>query len=130
MYIKAAKIILVVVILIAIQGCTGTSRSFISPQPFDEKVWKDFNSKRSRPGMARDLVARNALNGKTKDEVVAMLGLTRTKFTGDNYSRYELELMDNKDGLDPGAAEYLTLNFGADGKVTDSKIEIAAWTPH
>ena len=81
--------------------------------------------------MERDLVKRKALIGKTRDEVIAMLGQTRPKFTRDTYSRYELELIgDNHAGLDPGAAEYLRVNFDEDGKVTDAKIEIAEWTPH
>ncbi len=106
-------------------------RSFISPQPFDEKVWKDFNGRAARPGMARDLVSRKALNGKTRDEVRTMLGHEMPKRSGDSYARYELALLgDTQSGLDPGAAEYLKVNFGDDGKVTSAEIEVSGWTPH
>ena len=103
----------------------------ISPQPFEEKVWKDFNSRASRPGMARDLVSRKALEGKTRDEIRAMLGYEMPKRSTNSYARYELMLLgDTSSGLDPGAAEYLRVNFGDDGKVINAEIEVSSWTPH
>lgn len=127
-YSKLVKIILVVAILIAMQGCSvinDVSRVFVSSIPFDEKVWKDINRRDDRPGMARDLVSRKALIGKTRDEVRAMLGHEKSKASTESYARYEIDIFEEIQGdLHPTRAEYLKLNFGADGRVASSEIQM------
>lgn len=131
MSMRATSIILTFALLAAFQGCSvinDAQRMFVSSQPFDEKVWKDFNQKKSRPGMARDLVSRKTLIGKTRDEVRAMLGHEKPKASSDSYARYEIAIFEEVQGdLHPTRAEYLKVNFGDDGKVASSEIQMDRW---
>ena len=128
---KATKIIFAVLLLAALQGCSilnDVQRMFVSPQPFDEKVWKDYNQQKARPGMARDLVAKKTLIGKTREEMRVMLGHEKPKASTDSYARYEIAIFEEIQGdLHPSRAEYLKVNFGDDGKVVNSEIQMDRW---
>ena len=92
----------------------------ISPMPFEKQKWKDFDSISSfeyRPRMARDLVNKKLLIGKTRSEVFEMFN---EKEDG-KIIRYETEEI--YDSIDPIAIEFLTIYFDENDKVEKAEIE-------
>jgi hypothetical protein len=130
-----ARIILAPVLLTAFSGCltaTGVQRNFVSSIPFDEKVWKGeknlLEMSKGRLGMARDLIERKVLPGKTRGEIRDMLGWEKARDFPDPYVKYELAFFGmGERGPDPTTVENLKLTFGPDDKVESAEIELVNW---
>lgn len=114
--------------LVTTNCCGNTSiRSLIQPKEFVKDVW---NSQEvmdiqwaNRPALARDLIRRKVLLGKSIQEVREMLGDSGADDTGVTVDlRYELEEIFECD-IDPVAIENMVIFFNSDGKVKQVQIE-------
>ncbi len=99
---------------------TEKRRYFISPIPYEKEKWRDFasvSSSKYRPRMARDLVNKNLLIGKTRVEVFEMFGEEKTG----KIIKYETEEIFYV--IDPIAVEFLKITFDENEKVEKAEIE-------
>jgi hypothetical protein len=124
-------LILFVVLNLLLSGCVERQRKFIQPIPFDKKKWlglyDDVNSDwmirtENRPGMARYLIEKEVLIGKSYAEVIEMLGEHDDGFNAAREVRYSLEDIYGRN-IDPIAIEYLKLIFNGEDKVEKAEIE-------
>lgn len=109
-----------------------TARRAILPLPidrcgvrhFDAQRWQDRTRAYSRDAvrgcMVDDLLRRRLLEGRTRDEVVALLGEPRrTTFFGDHDLVYWLGPERSLLSVD---SEWLLLRLGADGRVAEIRL--------
>jgi hypothetical protein len=114
-----------VVIAIAVLslGIALTVRQFWFPgQEFDPIAWADETQigQGVRLGMADRLLARGTLNGKTRAEVVEMLGEPPTT---EYFSDWDLVYwLGPERGFISIDSEWLVVRFGPDGRVTNNRL--------
>ena len=105
-------------------------RTLIKPVPYEKQKWfgLDEGSGREtewefRPKMARDLVNRKILIGKSRQEVIEMLGKDGDYglYSPDKI-RYELEQIYGRN-IDPIAIENLIVTFNQENKVEKAEIQ-------
>jgi len=90
--------------------------------PFDSVSWRDERSLRdgAKEQMADRLVGRHALQGKTRDEVISLLGdPPPTDYFRDWDVVY---LLGPERGFISIDSEWLVMRFGQDGRVTECQI--------
>ena len=112
-----------------------SQRSKIKPVSFDKEEWFDDEGIgveqlwEKRPAMARDLVNRNLLIGKSSEDVTRLLGKNeKDKFGDESMMKY---IIFEKHGVvDPVFIEYLTIYFDDRDKVSKTKIEIVMMDGH
>lgn len=109
------------------------NRSKIKPIPFTKEKWFDKKGIgvevlwETRPGLARDLINRSLLIGKSYSEIQELLG-EESKDNESNSVSYELFI---ENGVaDPIFIEYLVINFDNNEKATDAKIKVAMMDGH
>jgi len=118
-----AVLVLTVVILAAgavTAGLVLTHRGpFDTSLPFDRAVWQDHHRKADvRLRMADWLVARHALDGKSRSEVISMLGSPNgAPFWPEWDLAYDLGLVGI--GLDYHG---LVMRLGQDGRVSEARV--------
>lgn len=99
-------------------------RNMIPSKSFVSEEWESSDLRWSnRPGMARDLIKRNVLIGKTRIEIFELLG--EPEFVEDNQSNqitYELEQLFQR-GVDLAAVENLKIKFNSMDTVEKAEIE-------
>lgn len=123
-----SKLLVIFSLLLLLIGCRigiEQRRNWIRPIPFDKEKWSDDRGIGVealwdvRPALARDLINNNKLIGKTKPEVISMLG---DADDSSNIIRYELDVI-WRENIDPIAIEYLKINFNSENKVEKAEIE-------
>ena len=128
LFIFIASIIIIVFASIFFQNCRTAlnwQRTFISSIPYERQKWfgSDIISSgetgsNSRPGIARGLIKKNILVGKSQKEIIEMLG----KSEGQKVSSYKLEEI-YAENIDPIAYEVLNITFDDNEKVEKAEIE-------
>lgn len=127
------KILLLLVGLsLLLSGCVEQRRQFIHPFVFEKQKWLGVDNdgikdsairSKYRPGMARYLIDKEILIGKSRAEIVEMLGASVSGgFVGASKTRYELEAIWGRN-IDPIAIEYLKITFNSEDKVEKAEIE-------
>jgi len=101
-------------------------RSFesIAPRPFDSAKWRSLDSLSEGEellAMARDVVTRRLLVGKSRAEVLGLLGETSYERKPQNELRYALR--DEFSGIDPIGGDYLVVVFDAGDRVIEVRHE-------
>lgn len=83
------------------------------PKPFDSQKWRDGDAQ-ERGTMFVDLFKKRTINGKTKDEVLALLGEPDKRTTGDGYEiwNYKVEFAGEK------PTQFFPVSFDRNGKAT------------
>ena len=117
---KYGRIISLAVIAILLLTAIGTF--WFRGEPFDGSKWNDEARMRDngRSRMADRLLARRSLRGKTKNEVLALLGIPRaTEYFRDWDLVYWLG---SERGFISIDSEWLVLKFNSEGRVSDAKI--------
>jgi outer membrane protein assembly factor BamE (lipoprotein component of BamABCDE complex) len=116
----------VVFLIIAGALLAGTAyiakRTFYLGIPFDATLWRDEVSLRNgvREEMADRLVGRHTLQGKTRAEVISLLGDPPPT---DYFSDWDLVyLLGPERGFMSIDSEWLVVRFGQDGRVTECRI--------
>ena len=109
------------------------TRSKIKPIPFEREKWFDKKGIgvealwETRPGLARDLVNRNLLTGKSYTEVKELLG-EQEMDKREKAISYELYV---ENGVaDPIYIENLIINFDENEKVSNAEIKISMMDGH
>lgn len=93
---------------------------------FDPVAWRDAGADyqdNARQPMADRMVARQTLIGKTRDEVIQMLGEPESPVVFDTRQMYYRLGYERWGFLEPDF-EYLHLQFGPDGRVCDALIHV------
>ncbi len=89
---------------------------------FDPEVWHDESRRldRSRNAMADRMIAHGTLIGKTRDQVIEMLGppVDREGFDRDFHSKLVYQLGPSRSLLSVDY-EWLTIQLGPDGRVAE-----------
>src|SRR5215213_6822853 len=129
------KILLLFVALNLLLSCRNNieqRRKFIEPIPFEKQKWlgidndgiSDAGTRRTyRPGMARYLINKEILIGKSRADIIEMLGNDGNDgFNEERETKYDLELIWIRN-IDPAAIEYLKINFNGEDKVEKTEIE-------
>ena len=102
-------------LLVMLLGCSGLNRLGRSYEqiPFDSQKWRESDAQ-VRGTMFIDLFKKRTVNGKTKDEVLAMLGEPDKKSTvnGLEIWHYQVEFA----GENP--TQYFPITFDKNGKAT------------
>ncbi len=100
------------------------ARNRIQPKTFLNENWNDDDFRWTyRPGMARDLIKRNVLIGKTRVEVVDLLGKSGLDVDiNSNKMTYELDQLFQR-GVDLAAVENLKITFNSNDTVEKAEIE-------
>ena len=126
---KLFILFLLIILLPLLTSCRATieqKRNMISPIPFEKAKWdaRDYEDKvQFRPGIARKLVADKSLIGKSRAEIIELLGESQESHdTSTNVIRYELEGIYGWN-IDPIAIEYLKITFDVENKVGKAEIE-------
>lgn len=101
-------------------------RNMIQTIPFEKTKWNARDSEdrvQFRPGMARKLVNDKSLIGKSRTEIIEMIGeYEESHDPSPNIIRYGLEDI-YRENIDPIAIEYLKINFDSENKVEKAEIE-------
>jgi hypothetical protein len=109
------------------------SRSRIKPIPFEKEKWFDDRGIgvealwKTRPGLARDLINRNLLVGKSYTEVQNLLGEVEKNPTENSIS---YALFYDMGVIDPVYVEDLYIKFDDDDKVISNEIQIKMMDGH
>lgn len=93
--------------------------------PYEEQKWNSKDKEiewKHRPKLARELVNKNLLIGKTRAEIVEMLREENISNSDKSIVKYELEQIYSLN-IDPIAIEYLKLTFDKENKVEKAEIE-------
>lgn len=102
-------------LLISLGGCAGFNRLGRSyePVPFNSQKWRDGDAQ-VRGTMFLDLFKKRIVNGKTKDEILALLGEPdkKTSVDGSEIWQYKIEFA----GENP--AQTFSVTFDKNGKAT------------
>ena len=103
-------------------GCTSTSEPPVST--FDSNAWKDLEKTNQEPyarrTMADELVDRHVLQGKSRPEVIEMLGEpTETEYFADWDVVYWLGPQRGFFAVD---SEWLVIRFDESGRVSEAKV--------
>lgn len=117
--------------LIFFQNCRLSSswqRSFISTIPYEKQNWLKadvtgtITGKNLRPGMARYLTEQKVLIGKSREEIVEMLGDGEER---EIYGRKTIifGLEEIYRSIDPIAFEFLNVSFDKENKVEKAEIQ-------
>lgn len=110
--------------LIACRADIEQQRNMIQPIPFEKAKWnaRDYEDRvEFRPGMARKFVKDKSLIGKSRAEIIEMLGDEGSTKSSLNNLSYQL---DSIEGIaDPMAIEYLQIKFDSENKVENAEIE-------
>ena len=105
-------------------------RTFIKPVAYERQKWFGLDEELGRetewefrPKMARDLIGRNILIGKSREEIIEMLGKDGDYgLYSPNKIRYELEQIYGRN-IDPIAIENLIMTFNRENRVEKAEIE-------
>ncbi len=105
-------------------------RNLIKPALYERQKWFGYDEGLGRetewefrPRMARDLVSRNILIGKSRAEIIEMLGKDGDEgLYAPNKIRYELESIYGRN-IDPVAHELLIVTFNQENKAEKAEIE-------
>ena len=99
-------------------------RNMITPKSFVSEDWRSSDLRWiNRPEMARDLIKKEVLIGKTRKEIFEMLG--ELEFEDDSQSNqitYELEQLFQR-SVDLAAVENLKITFNSNDIVENAEIE-------
>lgn len=123
--------IVFVFVLVFAQNCRFTSswqRSFISSVQYEKEKWLNaditgtIGGDNPRPGIARDLIEKKSLIGKSREEIIEMLG------NGENHGIYEPNTISYSLEeifwiIDPVAYENLIIYFDNENKVEKAEIK-------
>jgi hypothetical protein len=106
-------------------GCSSTSEPAVKLNTFDSNTWKDVEQTNQEPfarrPMADELVRQRALHGKTRQEVLEMLGdPTDTGYFADYDAVYWLGPQRGFLAMD---SEWLVIRFDESGHVTEAAIK-------
>jgi hypothetical protein len=111
-------------------GCRANieqQRNSIKPVSFDNEKWFDDRGIGVealwdiRPALARDLINNGKLIGKSREEVIEMLGDEGNTFGFPNMQSYQLEQIQGF--AYPIAIEFLQITFNTENKVEKAEIE-------
>ncbi|HEX9960614.1 MAG TPA: hypothetical protein VGB00_06770 [Pyrinomonadaceae bacterium] len=116
-----------------LSGCVEQRRKFIHPIPFEKQKWLGLDDDgisdaemrwKYRPGMAKYLIDKEILIGKSRPELLAMLGEYVDDSLADSKKeiKYELEQIYGSN-IDPIAIESLKITFDSVDKVEKAEIE-------
>jgi outer membrane protein assembly factor BamE (lipoprotein component of BamABCDE complex) len=114
--------------LLALAGAMLVGTAFVAKRtlyagiPFDSAAWRDELSIRdgAREKMADRLVGRQTLRGKTRGEVISLLGEPPAT---DYFSDWDLVyLLGPERGFISIDSEWLVVRFGQNGRVTEYQI--------
>ena len=132
---RLTKILLLFVALNLLLSCRNNieqRRQFIEPIPFEKQKWLGVDSDgisdaetrgKYRPGIARYLINKEILIGKSRAELIEMLGEYGVDgFNEASKTRYDLEDIWGRN-IDPIAIEYLKITFNGEDKVEKAEIE-------
>ncbi|HEX8737870.1 MAG TPA: hypothetical protein VF721_21240 [Pyrinomonadaceae bacterium] len=135
MHKRFTKILLLFVALNLVLSCRNNieqRRKFIKPIPFEKQNWLGIDNDgisdaetlwKYRPGMARYLINKEILIGKSRAEIIEMLGKDGNDgFNEKREIEYELEQIWIRN-IDPAAIEHLKINFNGEDKVEKAEIE-------
>jgi hypothetical protein len=123
-------IFLITTVLVLFVGCRTNiekGRNFIQPIPFEKEKWSDDRGIgvealwEIRPALARDLINKGKLIGKSREEVIEMLGDEGNTFGFPNMQSYQLEQIQGF--AYPIAIEFLQITFNTENKVEKAEIE-------
>ena len=117
---KFGKYIVLTTVVVLILAVSSTF--WFRGEPFDGSKWNDEARMRDngRSRMVDRLLARRSLRGKTKNEVLALLGIPRaTEYFRDWDLVYWLG---SERGFISIDSEWLVLKFNSEGRVSDAKI--------
>lgn len=113
-------------------GCVEHRRKFIQPVQFEKRKWLGVDAdgisdsairSKYRSGMARYIIDKEILIGKSRAEIVKMLGENDDDgFNDSKKTRYALEAIWGRN-IDPIAIEYLKITFNGEDKVEKTEIE-------
>lgn len=102
------------------------SRNNIEPMFFEKEKWSNSDAEmrwKYRPGMARYLINKKVLIGKSKADIYEMLGEENTNnYDKEIDSKYKLEEFYGSN-IDPIAFEYLRIYFDESDKVERVEID-------
>lgn len=130
-FISIASILIFAFASIFFQNCRSSNRQrvFISSIPYERQKWLSSdiissagNRSNFRPGIARGLIEQNTLVGKSREEIIEMLG--KSENHGDSESKiitYKLEEIYYI--IDPIAFEDLVITFNNNDKVEKAEIQ-------
>lgn len=132
---SSCKIFFGITLLVSFIGCLiyvypELERNFVNNLPFEKTKWSGRDNGfgvegewEFRPGMARTLVSDKSLIGKSKIEIIEMLGQAEDSYDfSPNTFRYGLIDIYGRN-IDPIAIEYLKITFDAENKVEKAEIE-------
>jgi hypothetical protein len=114
--------ILTITVIAAFMFAGAVAASTLWPvgRAFDQAVWLDQKQEAARLEMADRIVARRMLDGKTRPEVVAMLGEPpKTIYFSDWNLVYRLG---DERGYSSIDSEWLVVRFDADDRVSEYQI--------
>jgi hypothetical protein len=105
-------------------GCTSTTTTEPPVNAFDSKTWKDLEQTNREPyprrAMADELVGQRALHGKTRAEVIEMLGEpTETQYFADYGAVYWVGPQRGFMAID---SEWLAIRFDDSERVIETKL--------
>ena len=122
-----SKLLVFSSLLLLLIGCRAgieLKRNMIQPIPFEKTKWNARDSEdrvQFRLGMARKLVGDKSLVGKSRTEIIEMIGDEGSTNSSLNNLTYQI---DSIEGIaDPMAIEYLQIIFDAEDKVERAEIE-------
>ncbi len=117
------KIVLILVFSICLSLCI--SCAYKGEIPFERERWLKENALTKgncRPAMARNLISQNLLVGKTRNEILEMLGkLENMSEEMQNKISYTLE--EEFWIIDPVSIEWLEITFNQEDKVEKAEIK-------
>ena len=123
------KIFILILCLNFIFGCRlaiEQRRKTIGSMPFEKQKWKTSDKEtdwKYRPKIARDLVNKKLLIGKSRAEIFEMLGENNNhEWDSGKNIKYELEQIYGTN-IDPIAIEYLVVTFDNEDKVEKTEIQ-------
>lgn len=123
------KLLIFFSLFLLLVGCRATieqRRNMIQPIPLEKAKWdaRDYEDRvQFRPGMARKLVFDKSLIGKSRTEIIEMIGeYEESHDSSPNIIRYGLEAIWGWN-IDPIAIEYLKIYFDSENKVEKAEIE-------
>ena len=126
MIIKLLKAIVVFTLIFLSLNCN--SRMGITPISFDKTKWLESSTVEQsinvRPGMARDLINRKTLIGKSCSDVIDLLGKPAHEYDYQGSKKLLFDVAEIYRGIDPVQIESLEVTLDENKKVMDAKIKL------
>ncbi|MCC7439650.1 MAG: hypothetical protein IT211_14280 [Armatimonadetes bacterium] len=101
-----------------------TFRSTVPDTPFHSETWKKVSEDRTsnkRLAMVNDLLEQNLLNGRSRNQVLDLLGNAEPQSYFTSYGYQMMYILGDGRGLLPGP-NYLAIKFDDDGHVAEAEV--------